>query len=84
MEPESNSDRNKTLSIEVYLNRVWPYLKDIINNLKKSDTWNVQLTIENKFCSSKNNNEERIMHSKSNNLEFMIYDNEDEIFEELF
>ena len=34
MEPESNSDRNKTLSIEVYLNRVWPYLKDIINNLK--------------------------------------------------
>ena len=24
------------------------------------------------------------MHSKSNNIEFMIYDNVDEVFEELF
>ena len=31
-------DTNKTLSVEEYLNRIIPYLKDIINNLKKSDT----------------------------------------------
>ena len=32
IEHESNGDRNKTLPIEEYLR---PYLKDIINNLKK-------------------------------------------------
>ena len=29
IEYESNSDRNKTLSVEEYLNKVRPYLKDI-------------------------------------------------------
>ena len=38
-----------TLSVEEYLNKIRPYLKDIINNLKKSDTWKIQLTIANKF-----------------------------------
>ena len=37
-------DRNKTLSVEEYLNKIIPYLKDIINNLKKSNTLKVQLT----------------------------------------
>ena len=36
---KSNSDKNKTLSVKEYLNKISPYLKDIINNLKKSDTW---------------------------------------------
>ena len=31
---ESNDDSNKTLSVEEYLNKIRPYLKDIINNLK--------------------------------------------------
>ena len=31
----------KTLSVEEYLNNIRPYLKDIINNIKKSDTWKV-------------------------------------------
>ena len=34
---ESNGDRNKALSIIEYLDEIKPYLKDIINNLKKSD-----------------------------------------------
>ena len=38
IEYESNNDRNKTLSVEEYLNKISPYLKDIINNLKKSET----------------------------------------------
>ena len=42
---DSNGDRNKTLSIEEYLTKIRPYLKDIINNLKKSDTWKIHLTI---------------------------------------
>ena len=35
---ESNCYRNKTLSVEEYVNKIRPYLKDI-NNLKKSDVW---------------------------------------------
>ena len=31
VEYESNSDRNKTLSVEEYLNNIRPYLKGIIN-----------------------------------------------------
>ena len=38
VEYESKGDKNKTLSVEEYLNKISPYLKDIINNLKKSDT----------------------------------------------
>ena len=41
------------------------YLKDIINNLKKSGTWKIQLAIANNFISSIDNDEERVMHSKS-------------------
>ena len=51
IECKSNGDRDKTLSDEEYLNKVRPYLKDIINNLKTSDTWKSQLTIVINFIS---------------------------------
>ena len=35
IEYESKSDRNKRRSLEKYLNKIIPYLKGIINNLKK-------------------------------------------------
>ena len=50
-EYESNSDRNKALSVEEYLHKIRSCLKDIINNLKKSETWEIQLTIANNFIS---------------------------------
>ena len=40
----------------------------IINNLKKSDTWKIQLTIAINFISSKDIDEERVMHSTSDNI----------------
>ena len=49
IEYESNGDRNKTLSIEEYLEKVWPYLKDIINDLKNSDAGKAQLAIAINF-----------------------------------
>ena len=52
IEYESNGDRNKTLSVEVHLNKISSYSKDIINNLKKRHTWKIQLTIANNFISS--------------------------------
>ena len=80
---ESNGDRNKTLSVEEYLNKIRPYLKDIINNLKKSDTWKIQLTIANNFISSIDNDEERVMHSKSDNIEIMINDEANDVIKNL-
>ena len=65
IEYESNGDRNKTLSVEEYL--------------KKSDTWEIQLTIANNFISSIDNDEERVLHSKSDNIEIMISDEADEV-----
>ena len=38
IEYESKGDRNKTLSVERYINKIKPYLKYITNNFKKSDT----------------------------------------------
>ena len=38
IEYENNGDRNETLSIEEYCKKIRPYLEDIINNFKKSDT----------------------------------------------
>ena len=70
--------------VEEYLNKIRPYLKNIINNLKKSDTWKIQLTIANNFISSIDNDEERVMHSKSDNIEIMINDEADEVIKELF
>ena len=65
IEYESNSDRNKR------------YLKDIINNLTKSDTWKIQLMKVNNFISSIGNDEDHVMYSKADetiedNDKFMI------------
>ena len=68
IEYKSNGDRNKTLLVEEYLNKIRPYLKDIINNLKKCETWKTQLTIANNFISSKDNDEEHVMHSKNGKI----------------
>ena len=58
---ESNSDRSKTLSVEEYLNKIRTYLKDIMNNPKKSNSWKIQLAIEINLISSINNDEECVM-----------------------
>ena len=61
-----------------------PYLKDIKNDLKKTDKWKTQFTIAINMISSKDNDEELVMHSKSDNIELTIYDNTDEVIEEFF
>ena len=81
---EYESGRNKTLSVEEYLNKIRPYLKDMINNLKKSNKWKIQLTIANNIISSIDNDEERAMHSKSDNIEIIINDEADEVTKETF
>ena len=68
IEYKSNGDKNKILSVEEYLNKIWPYLKDIKNDLKKSGSWKIQLTIAINSSSMDDNDEERVMHSKSDNI----------------
>ena len=58
-------------------------MKDIINNVKKSDTWKIQLTMANCFTSSIDNDEERVMHSKSDKTEIMVNDKADEFIRQV-
>ena len=44
----------------------------------------IQLTIAINFISSIDNDEGRLMHSKSDNIEIIINDEENEIIKELF
>ena len=44
----------------------------------------MQLTIADNFISSIDNDEEHVMHSKSDNIESMINDDVDEVIKELF
>ena len=59
-------------------------MKDVINDLKESDTWKIHLTIITNFISSEDNDEERVMHSKNDNTEIIINDTADEVKEERF
>ena len=59
-------------------------MRNIIINLKKSGTWKVQLAIAINFISSKDADEEQVMHLESNNIEFMTYGNANNIVDELF
>ena len=45
IEHVSNGDRNQTLSIKNYPSNIREFLKDIINDLKKSDTRKIQQRI---------------------------------------
>ena len=68
------------LSFKEYLDKIRPYLRDIINDLKQSDAWKIQLTIAINFFSSEvDNDEEHVMHSESDNIKFMISYEADEV-----
>ena len=55
------------------------YLNHIINSLKKSDKWEIQLTIANNFISSIDTDEERVVHSESDNIEIIMNDESDKL-----
>ena len=82
IEYKSKGDR-KTISLEEYVSKIRPHLKYIINKLKKTDVWNIQLTIAINFVSSKDNGQECIMHSKSGNIKYKINDEADDVTEKL-
>ena len=59
-------------------------MKNVIIDLLNSDTWKIQLKIAVKFISSKDLDEERVMHSRSNNIKFASHNDADEVSDELF
>ena len=59
-------------------------MRDITINLQKADTWKIELRIAANFISSKDVDEERVMHSKSDNIELMPYDIANIVVNELF
>ena len=75
-EYESRGDKDKTLSIEQYLNKIIPYLKELINNDKAinngSNEWKIQLNIYIKFVSLIDTKDIRTFYVWSENNEIRL------------
>ena len=80
---ESKGD--KILTLKEYLALTEKYLRKLINYYKNKGKWKLQLIAEIKFISLKPGSDEtRIMHTRSDNIEIKIGDDNDDIIEELF
>ena len=66
--------------LKEYLNLIEKYLKELIEEYKLKGEWKVQLTIEVNFISLKPGSDEtRIMYRRSDNVEMMFGDDNDDI-----
>ena len=81
---KNNGDKNRNLSLDEYLNKIGTYLRNIIVNLQNSDTWKVQLTIAISFISSKDTEEEHVMHLNKDDIKFTSYYDANELVNKLF
>ena len=80
---ESKGDN--ILTVEEYLALIKPYLRELINDYKSKGEWKIQLTAQINFISLRPDSDEtRVMHTKSDNEEFMNNSDMDEIIKELF
>ena len=59
-------------------------MRNIIINLQNSDAWKIQLTITINFISSKDVEEEPVMHSNSCHIKFTPYIDASDVIDELF
>ena len=83
MQDESKGD--KILTLKEYLNLIEKYLEELIEEYKLKGEWKVQLTIEVNFLSLKPGSDEtRIMYTRSDNVEIMFGDDNDDVIEQLF
>ena len=84
IEFESNGDRNRNVSLDELINKIKSYLRNIIIDLQNSDALKIQLTTAINFISSKDDEEERVMHSSSDNIKFTPYSDAHDVIEKLF
>ena len=59
------------MNILIKLNLTW--------DSQSSDIWNIQLTIAINFVSSRDTEEERVMHSTSDNIKLTPYNDANEV-----
>ena len=75
----------KILTLSEYFTIIEKYLRELIEEYKLKGEWKVQLTTEINFISLKPGfSETRIMHTRSDNVEIMFGDYNDDIIEQLF
>ena len=60
------------------------FLQNIMIDLQKLDTWKIQLTMIINFISSKDTDEDCLMHSKVDDIEVTTHDDPKEIIEDVF
>ena len=81
----NESKGDKMLMLKEYLNLIEKYLKELIEEDKLKGEWKVQLTIEVNFISLKPGSDEtHIMYTRSDNVEIMFGDDNDDIIKQLF
>ena len=80
---ESKGDN--ILTFEEYLALMEPYLRELINYYENKGEWKIQLTAQINFISLKPDSDEtRVMHTKSDNKEFMNGSDTYEIIKKIF
>ena len=98
IEYQSKGDKDKNLSVKEYLYMIITHLRDIINDHKvhgkvkvhssndyeTEGEWKIQSSMEINFVSSKDSDEIRIMHTKSDNIDILMVSETSDIIKELF
>ena len=84
IEYESRGDNDDNLSLEEYFNIIRLYLRDMINNHKTNGEWKIQLVMKINFIFSLDDNEFRVIYTKSDNVEIMSRTETSDAINELF
>ena len=84
VEYKSDGKKDKSISIASYLNKSRECLRKMIDDKSRIGEWKIQLVLKINFISSKNFNDVRDTHSKSDNVEIMMGVDTNEIIEKLF
>ena len=83
IEYKSNGGKDKTLSIQKELNKIRPYLGNMVNDLKNKGERKIHLSMKNNSMTSENATATCTMCSKSDNIEIILANETDEIIQEL-
>ena len=75
----------KKLSVKQYLNKIIPYLYDLINDHRIARrVWKIQINMHVNFISSRDTGETRIYYIWSDNVSIIQGENTNDIIKELF
>ena len=82
---ESRGDKEKRLSVKQYLNKITPYLYDLINDHRIARrVWKIQISMHVNFISSKDTGETCTIYVWSDNVKIMWGSDTDDIIRKRF